>query len=172
LSWLLQFLSLLQNDLIMDMVVIYADKQIYTALKFGVPVCGHPTIVHVSMITKWLAGAAGCSVVMMRSRFGCRKTLVAHTVLRGRFVLSPAQGGLTSAIFDETFGVLLYAAGRYNHLELEHGVFTARLEVDYKKVRSSSGRIRRMHTSWSAVCPCLGLLGTSLFLVAAAVFFW
>jgi hypothetical protein len=45
------------------------------------------------------------------------------------------QGGLTSAIFDETFGVLLYAAGRYNHLELEHGVFTARLEVDYKKVR-------------------------------------
>jgi hypothetical protein len=48
LSLLLQFLSLLQNDLIMDMVVIYADKKIYTALKFGVPVCGHPTIVHVS----------------------------------------------------------------------------------------------------------------------------
>uniref|UniRef100_A0A383VFX8 Thioesterase domain-containing protein n=1 Tax=Tetradesmus obliquus TaxID=3088 RepID=A0A383VFX8_TETOB len=82
------FLSLLQNDLIRDMVVIYADKKIYTALRFGVPVCGHPTIVH---------------------------------------------GGLTSAIFDETFGVLLYAAGRYSHLELEHGVFTARLEVDYKK---------------------------------------
>ncbi|KAF6264405.1 HotDog domain-containing protein [Scenedesmus sp. NREL 46B-D3] len=82
------FLSLLQNDLILDMVVIYADKQLFTALKLGVPVCGHPTIVH---------------------------------------------GGLTSAIFDETFGVLLYAAGRYKHLELEHGVFTARLEVDYKK---------------------------------------
>jgi hypothetical protein len=48
------------------------------------------------------------------------------------------QGGLTSAIFDETFGVLLYAAGRYNHLELEHGVFTARLEVDYKKVRPAA----------------------------------
>jgi hypothetical protein len=34
----------------MDMVVIYADKKIYTALKFGVPVCGHPTIVHVSTL--------------------------------------------------------------------------------------------------------------------------
>eukprot|EP00878_Enallax_costatus_P006060 GHUV01006356.1.p1 GENE.GHUV01006356.1~~GHUV01006356.1.p1 ORF type:complete len:260 (+),score=57.05 GHUV01006356.1:286-1065(+) len=82
------FLSLLQNDLIRDMVVIYTDKQLHTVLKFGVPVCGHPTIVH---------------------------------------------GGLTSAIFDETFGVLLYAAGRWGHLDLEHGVFTARLEVDYKK---------------------------------------
>lgn len=34
----------------------------------------------------------------------------------------------------QTFGVLLYAAGRWCHLDLEHGVFTARLEVDYKKV--------------------------------------
>jgi acyl-coenzyme A thioesterase PaaI-like protein len=82
------FLSLLQNELIRDMVVIYTDKLLHTVLRFGVPVCGHPTIVH---------------------------------------------GGLTSATFDETFGVLLYAAGRWNHLDLEHGVFTARLEVDYKK---------------------------------------
>lgn len=82
------FLSLLQNDVIRDMVVIYTDQEIHTVLRFGVPVCGHPTIVH---------------------------------------------GGLTSAIFDETFGVLLYAAGHWGHLDLEHGVFTARLEVDYKK---------------------------------------
>jgi hypothetical protein len=65
-------------------------------------------------------------------------------LLKGVVVLFLAQGGLTSAIFDETFGVLLYAAGRYNHLELEHGVFTARLEVDYKKVglTNSSSRSR------------------------------
>jgi len=42
-------------------------------------------------------------------------------------------GGLISAIFDETFGVLLYAAGRWGHFDLTM-VFTARLEVDYKKV--------------------------------------
>lgn len=42
-------------------------------------------------------------------------------------------GGLISAIFDETFGILLYAAGRWGHFDLSM-VFTARLEVDYKKV--------------------------------------
>lgn len=42
----LQFLSLLQNELIRDMVVIYTDKLLHTVLRFGVPVCGHPTIVH------------------------------------------------------------------------------------------------------------------------------
>lgn len=47
--------------------------------------------------------------------------------------VSPA-GGLISAIFDETFGVLLYAAGRWGHADCTM-VFTARLEVDYKKVR-------------------------------------
>lgn len=41
-----QFLSLLQNDLIRDMMVIYTDKLLHTVLRFGVPVCGHPTIVH------------------------------------------------------------------------------------------------------------------------------
>jgi hypothetical protein len=40
---------------------------------------------------------------------------------------------LISAIFDETFGILLYAAGRWGHFDLSM-VFTARLEVDYKKV--------------------------------------
>jgi hypothetical protein len=60
------------------------------------------------------------------------------------------QGGLTSAIFDETFGVLLYAAGRYNHLELEHGVFTARLEVDYKKVR-----LEGLLLLFTVVCVCV-----------------
>jgi hypothetical protein len=65
--------------------------------------------------------------------------------------LACAQGGLTSAIFDETFGVLLYAAGRYNHLELEHGVFTARLEVDYKKVRAAAAA-----AAAGATCSALG----------------
>jgi hypothetical protein len=45
-------------------------------------------------------------------------------------------GGLISAIFDETFGVLLYAAGRWGHFDCTM-VFTARLEVDYKKVRAA-----------------------------------
>jgi hypothetical protein len=44
-----------------------------------------------------------------------------------------AAGGFISAIFDETFGVLLYAAGRWGHMDFTM-VFTARLEVDYKKV--------------------------------------
>jgi hypothetical protein len=43
----LQFLSLLQNDQIQDMVVLYAaERKIITVLKLGVPVCGHPTLVH------------------------------------------------------------------------------------------------------------------------------
>lgn len=43
----LQFLSLLQNNMLQDMVVLYAaERKIITVLKFGVPVCGHPTIVH------------------------------------------------------------------------------------------------------------------------------
>jgi hypothetical protein len=44
---LLQFLSLLQNNMIQDMVVLYAaERKIITVLKLGVPVCGHPTLVH------------------------------------------------------------------------------------------------------------------------------
>lgn len=43
----LQFLSLLQNNMIADMLVLYAaPRRIITVLKLGVPVCGHPTIVH------------------------------------------------------------------------------------------------------------------------------
>lgn len=43
----LQFLSLLQNNMIQDMVVLYAaERKIITVLRLGVPVCGHPTIVH------------------------------------------------------------------------------------------------------------------------------
>jgi hypothetical protein len=42
-----QFLSLLQNNMIADMLVLYAaPRRIITVLKLGVPVCGHPTIVH------------------------------------------------------------------------------------------------------------------------------
>jgi hypothetical protein len=84
----LQFLSLLENGLIQDMLTLYTERQIHSVLRFGTPVCGHPTIVH---------------------------------------------GGMISALFDETFGVLLYAAGHWGHLDLQQ-VFTARLEVDYKKV--------------------------------------
>jgi hypothetical protein len=56
-----QFLSLLTNHLLHDMVVVYspAATTVHTALRLGVPVCGHPQITH---------------------------------------------GGLTSAIFDETYG--------------------------------------------------------------------
>lgn len=50
-----------------------------------------------------------------------------------------AAGGFISAIFDETFGVLLYAAGRWGHMDFTM-VFTARLEVDYKKVWHTSSR--------------------------------
>jgi hypothetical protein len=64
---LLQFLSLLQNDLIRDMVVIYADKQIHTALKFGVPVCGHPTIVHVSSVQLEYCAAGSASTSFLCS---------------------------------------------------------------------------------------------------------
>ena len=43
----LQFLSLLQNNMITDMVVLYAaERKIITIMRLGVPVCGHPTIVH------------------------------------------------------------------------------------------------------------------------------
>eukprot|EP00775_Hariotina_reticulata_P012077 gene12077-12217_t len=82
-----QFVSLLENGLIQDMLTLYTERQIHSVLRFGTPVCGHPAIVH---------------------------------------------GGMISALFDETFGVLLYAAGRWGHLDLQQ-VFTARLEVDYQK---------------------------------------
>jgi Thioesterase superfamily len=102
-----QFLSLLQNDLIRDMVVVYTrPRAIAAALAVGLPVCGHPTIVH---------------------------------------------GGLISAIIDETFGVLLYAAGRHGHVSLETGVFTARLEVNYKQASAgqrSETRMRRRFCHW------------------------
>lgn len=88
----MQFLALLKMDLIKDMMVLYDDNthQIHNILQLGVPVCGHPTLVH---------------------------------------------GGLTSAIFDETFGALLFTLKRrgFEHITT---VFTARLEVDYKKVGS------------------------------------
>lgn len=58
-----------------------------------------------------------------------------HTHPRNTLLLVPA-GGLISAIFDETFGVLLYAAMRWGHFDVGM-VFTARLEVDYKKVRGA-----------------------------------
>eukprot|EP00879_Flechtneria_rotunda_P012590 GHRR01013147.1.p1 GENE.GHRR01013147.1~~GHRR01013147.1.p1 ORF type:complete len:184 (+),score=33.99 GHRR01013147.1:313-864(+) len=107
------FLSLLQNDLIRDMVVIYAEKALYTVLQLGVPVCGHPTIVH---------------------------------------------GGLISAVFDETFGVLLYAEGRYGTLELSM-VFTARLEVDYKKVQPLLWVASHNRQS-SVICPAAAAAAT------------
>lgn len=56
----------------------------------------------------------------------------------------------------QTFGVLLYAAGRWGHLDLEHGVFTARLEVDYKKVTAhGSGLMMSLSGSsmYAGECP-------------------
>jgi hypothetical protein len=42
-----QFLSLLQNDMLQDMLVAYVpERRVITVLRLGVPVCGHPTIVH------------------------------------------------------------------------------------------------------------------------------
>lgn len=47
----LQFLSLMQGGLIADMLVVYqgnnpSSSQVRSAIRFGLPVCGHPTIVH------------------------------------------------------------------------------------------------------------------------------
>lgn len=60
-----QFLSLIEHHFIRDMAVLYQAPAmtVHTAIRLGVAVCGHPTIVH---------------------------------------------GGLTGAIFDETFGALLF----------------------------------------------------------------
>lgn len=50
------------------------------------------------------------------------------------------HGGLTSAIFDETMGALLYSCRQ--HQQLDFGaVFTARLEVDYKKPVPAGTRV-------------------------------
>lgn len=44
---LLQFLSLLQNGMLQDMLILYtAERKTITMLRLGEPVCGHPTIVH------------------------------------------------------------------------------------------------------------------------------
>jgi hypothetical protein len=73
--------------------LIQPQQRLHMLLAFGVPVCGHPSIVH---------------------------------------------GGLISAIFDETFGALLWTAKSLGHMESSK-VFTARLEVDFKKVRGAEG---------------------------------
>ena len=72
---------------------VQPQQRLHMLLAFGVPVCGHPSIVH---------------------------------------------GGLISAIFDETFGALLWTAKSLGHMESSK-VFTARLEVDFKKVGAVRG---------------------------------
>ncbi len=51
------------------------------------------------------------------------------------------HGGLTAALVDETVGGLAVALWRSGALGFRPPAYTARLEVDYKKVRGASGNL-------------------------------
>lgn len=132
------------------MVVIYTDKLLHTVLRFGVPVCGHPTIVHGGLTSATFdevrrrgSGEDDVSTVHRLHpsfhRFAAPLDSFQRAMNMSPSRLLPAVTVMQLVqapvlLLLQTFGVLLYAAGRWNHLDLEHGVFTARLEVDYKKV--------------------------------------